>query len=196
MSRAGLLLRVLLASSFAAACSGVTDPEGESPAPVPLAGAGGAAGESTSMAAVATPSVSAAAGGADDGAVLAGSEPSGGASGQGSLPAATFCDAPAKVFVPSCGNGSCHSIPGADMGDFAVDTKRAYNFVDKVSFRHAECGRIIDSQDYSKSLLLLKIQEGAFDTSECGGIMPVPSFPRLGASQIACVASWLQQFQR
>lgn len=110
------------------------------------------------------------------------------------LPPIEYCDAPAKMFVPSCGGGSCHSNVNAAFGDFAADTKRAYNFVDKVSVRHADCGLLIDSSDYSKSLLLTKLT-GDFDSPRCGGTMPVGSYV-ITEEQVDCVASWLQQFQR
>lgn len=109
------------------------------------------------------------------------------------LPPIEFCDAPTKVLVASCGNGSCHSNNNATIGDFAVDPQRAYNFVDRVSRRHADCGKIIDSSDYSKSLLLTKVT-GDFDSPRCGERMPVGSFV-ITDEQIDCLSSWLQQFQ-
>ena len=107
-----------------------------------------------------------------------------------------FCDAPTKVLTPKCGIGSCHGNQNAVMGDFGIDAEHALKFVDKPATRHPECGRIIDSRDYSQSLLLLKIRGDIKDPVLCGGIMPIPSFPPLSATQIDCVASWLQQFQR
>jgi hypothetical protein len=137
-----------------------------------------------------------AAAGSDDGVSAPPGVNTSGAGGADSAPAPAFCDAPAKILVPSCGIGACHENAGADMSAFAVDTTSAYDFVDKTSTRHPECGRIIDSRDYSQSLLLLKIRGAIKDPVLCGGIMPVPSFPPLSANQIDCVASWLQQFQR
>lgn len=109
------------------------------------------------------------------------------------LPPLEFCDAPTKVLVASCGNGSCHNNPRATIGDFAVDSQRAYEFVDRVSRRHADCGKIIDTSDYSKSLLLTKIT-GDFESPRCGERMPVGSF-LITQEQIDCLAGWLQQFQ-
>jgi hypothetical protein len=109
------------------------------------------------------------------------------------LPPIEYCDAPAKVLVASCGNGSCHSNANVVIGDFAADTQRAYDFVDRVSVRHADCGKIIDSQDYSKSLLLTKVR-GDFEVPRCGERMPIGSFV-ITTEQINCLASWLQQFQ-
>lgn len=109
------------------------------------------------------------------------------------LPPIEFCDAPTKVLMASCGNGSCHSNRNATIGDFAVDAQRAYDFVDRVSSRHAECGRIIDSRDYGQSLLLTKVK-GDFEAPRCGERMPVGSFT-ITNEQIDCLASWLQQFQ-
>ncbi|MEY2931372.1 MAG: hypothetical protein RL033_2121 [Pseudomonadota bacterium] len=112
---------------------------------------------------------------------------------QPELPPIEFCDAPTKVFVASCGNGSCHSNPNVVIGDFAVDAQRAYNFVDRVAVRNAGCGKIIDSQDYSKSLILTKVR-GDFEVPKCGERMPIGSFV-ITTEQIDCIASWLQQFQ-
>jgi hypothetical protein len=181
---------LLLASSLAVACGDASTPEG---APLPIEAAGGAEQQPSSP--VIAPPSDAAAGSGDSAAVPPGAD-TGGAGGAESAPAPVFCDAPAKIFVPSCGIGACHENPAAAMSAFAVDTTSAYNFVDKVSTRHAECGRIIDSRDYSQSLLLLKIQGAITDPVLCGGIMPIPSYAPLSATQIDCVASWLQQFQR
>jgi len=182
---------LLLASSLAVACGDASPPEG---APLPSQAAGGAEQQPSSPPTPPPPSTATA--GSGDGAAEPPGAGTGGASGAEAPPAAVFCDAPAKIFVPSCGIGACHENPGADMSAFAVDTTSAYNFVDRTSTRHAECGRIIDSRDYSQSLLLLKIRGDIKDPVLCGGIMPIPSFPPLSATQIDCVASWLQQFQR
>ena len=159
----------------------------------PSAGASGTGDEPLGVAAA----------GASDG----GSEPlegggAGGASAQANagagggasaLPPIQYCDAPTKVLTASCGNGSCHSNPGANIGDFAVGPVEAASFVDVSSVR-AGCGRIIDSRDYSQSLLLTKIT-GRYPQLNCGGRMPVGSFI-ITDEQTACLASWLQQFQR
>lgn len=118
----------------------------------------------------------------------------------GGVPVATafapeYCDAPTLVLTASCGNGSCHSNVGAAIGDFAVSAERAVAFVDRASAKDPTCGRIIDSSDYSKSLLLTKVT-GDFVSPKCGGAMPVGSFTVLTQAQIDCLASWLQQFQR
>lgn len=187
-------VRVLLASALALACGGVDDPGGEFPStPTALAGAGGA-GQGLSGSPTATvPSSPGGQGGTDSSSDPAPPVAAAGSGGEGSLPAPVFCDAPTKVLVASCGNGSCHSNAGFVDGDFAVDSQRAYNYVDKDSVRHAYCGRIIDSQDYSKSLLLTKVR-GTFPSPDCGGRMPVGSF-KITEEQIDCLASWLQQFQ-
>ena len=186
----GSLVSLLLASSLALACGDSSPPEGA--VTPPSEAAGGAEQQPSSPA---TPPPSTGTAGSGDGATVPAGMDTGGAGGAESSPAAAFCDAPAKIFVPSCGIGACHENPRATMGAFAVDTTSAYSFVDKVSTRHADCGRIIDSRDYSQSLLLLKVR-GAIDTPYCGGIMPIPSYPPLSETQIDCVASWLQQFQR
>ena len=109
-----------------------------------------------------------------------------------SLPTPVFCDAPARVLMVSCGNGSCHSNRDVVIGDFALSPERAAAFVDRVSVRDPSCGRIIDSRSYGDSLLLTKVT-GTFPL-HCGGRMPVGSFT-ITDDQIACLASWLQQFQ-
>jgi len=133
--------------------------------------------------------------GGDSGAGGAGVEANAGAGGDvTALPPIEYCDAPTKVLTASCGNGSCHSNPGATIGDFAVGPVEAASFVDVVSVRNASCGRIIDSRDYSQSLLLTKIT-GGFPAPGCGGRMPIGSFV-ITEEQTDCLASWLQQFQR
>jgi hypothetical protein len=186
--------RVLLAGVFLLACGGVDEPDGE-PASLPsaLAGASGAEQALGGSSTVTVPPSQGGQGGTDSSSDPAPPIAAAGSGGDSSLAAAVFCDAPTKVLVASCGNGSCHSNSGATIGDFAVDAQRAYNFVDKVSVRHAYCGSIIDSQDYSKSLLLTKVR-GTFPSPDCGGRMPVGSF-KISEEQIDCLASWLQQFQ-
>ncbi len=109
------------------------------------------------------------------------------------LPPIEFCDAPTKVLMATCGNGACHSNGNATIGDFATDAVSAYDFVDRPSRRNPSCGRIIDSEDYSKSLLLTKVR-GDFEAPKCGERMPTGSFV-ITKEQIDCLASWLQQFQ-
>lgn len=104
-----------------------------------------------------------------------------------------YCDAPTLVLKASCGNGSCHSNAGTTIGDFAVSADHAAAFVDQVSVRSPTCGRIIDSRNYGDSLMLTKVT-GTYPL-HCGGRMPVGSFA-ITDDQIACLASWLQQFQR
>jgi hypothetical protein len=121
----------------------------------------------------------------------------GGAGGAGSPPPAMpepVCDAVTEVLLPSCGGGSCHSNPSARIGDWAVGRSEAESFVDVPSVRNVACGLIIDSGDPSQSLLLRKLI-GDFPIPMCGGPMPV-SGPDLTDQQIACMASWLQQFRR
>lgn len=196
MSCSSAAVRVLLACALVLACGGNDEPEGE-PTP-PRAGAAGAAQELAAGGADQTgtaPPSAGGQGGTDPSSLPPGVE-AGGAGGTRAPPQAVFCDAPTKVFVPSCGSGACHDNSGATIGDFGADAQRAYNFVDKNAVRHADCGRIIDSRDYSQSLLLRKLTQGAFEVPYCGGIMPIPSYPPLTRDQIDCVASWLQQFQR
>jgi hypothetical protein len=191
-------VRVLLASALVLACGGVDDPAGELPSPRPLAGGAGAGQEAAGGSSPTTPTTPSAGGqgGTDPSSNPPPDVEAGGAGGDDALPRAVFCDAPTKIFVPSCGNGACHDNSAATIGDFGADAQRAYNFVDKDAVRHADCGRIIDSRDYSQSLILRKLTQGAFEVPHCGGIMPIPSYPPLNRDQIDCVASWLQQFQR
>jgi hypothetical protein len=133
--------------------------------------------------------------GGASGAGGASAEVTGGAGGQSSaFPPIEYCDAPTKVLTASCGGGSCHSNPGVTFGDFAVGPVEAASFVDVSSVRDPSCGRIIDSRDYSQSLLLTKVTGRYPQNSNCGGRMPTNSIPT--DEQIACIASWLQQFQR
>jgi hypothetical protein len=104
-----------------------------------------------------------------------------------------YCDAPTLVLQASCGNGSCHSRPDTTIGDFAISAEHAAAFVDRVSVRDPSCGLIIDSRNYGDSLMLTKVT-GTYPL-HCGGRMPVGSFVITDA-QIACLASWLQQFQK
>jgi hypothetical protein len=181
-------------------CGGVHTPDGEtlSSAPPGAVGAGG-----TTQQSPASPATQ------SDSGPPALELPSNGGSGsqQTGTPLDTpiaFCDAPAKLLVPHCGGGSCHSNKDANMGDFAMNATQAYAFVDKLSTRNADCGRIIDSQDYSKSFILIKLRGELLsnvseavaerDPVHCGGRMPVGSFV-IEDELIDCMASWLQQFQ-
>ncbi|HEU4583134.1 MAG TPA: hypothetical protein VFS67_32965 [Polyangiaceae bacterium] len=183
-------------------CGEVYTPGGEPVIPSAAAGAGSSVQQPTGA-----PSTPPASQNEPDAAAL--NPPSNGGSGAETdpdlLPPIEYCDAPAKLLTPKCGGGSCHGNPGAVMGDFAIDAQHAVKFVDKFSTRHAECGRIIDSRDYSKSFMLIKTrgdllsnlspeQAASVDDAHCGGRMPVGSIV-ITEDQIDCLASWLQQFQ-
>jgi hypothetical protein len=182
-------------------CGGVHTPEGEPAIQTAAAGAGGVQQPTGDQS---TPLASQ----NDADAAVANSPAKGGSGSEqdpDSLPPIEFCDAPAKLLTPKCGGGSCHGNQGAVMGDFAIDAQHAVKFVDKVSTRHAECGRIIDSRDYSKSFMLIKTrgdllsnlseeQAASVDDAHCGGRMPVGSIV-ITEDLIDCLASWLQQFQ-
>jgi hypothetical protein len=118
----------------------------------------------------------------------------GGRAGSGAVSGEPPCDAVAVVLLPHCGGGSCHSNPTARIGDWAVGRDEAESFVDVPSVRNVSCGLIIDSADPSQSLLLRKLT-GDFPSPMCGGLMPV-SGGDLSDQEIACMGSWLQQFQR
>lgn len=180
-------------------CGGAHTPDDETPSVALPTAAGAGGGQTTATALPAE---------ADSGAGGPDLPANGGSSAETDPALETpieFCDAPAKLLTPKCGGGSCHSNQGANMGDFAIDAQHAYKFVDKVSTRHPECGRIIDSRDYSKSFMLLKLrgdlltnlseeQAASVDAPYCGGRMPVGSIV-ITDDLIDCLASWLQQFQ-
>jgi hypothetical protein len=192
--RAVALATGLLGGSLLACTGSISEPSSE-PGQRPTPVAAGAVDEAGGATATTSPIASGTAGaGARSEENVSGA---GGASDElpddRELPPFEFCDAPTKVLMASCGNGSCHSNANATIGDFAVDAERAYNFVDRVSVRNATCGKIIDSEDYSKSLLLTKVR-GDFEVPKCGERMPIGSFV-ITAAQIDCLASWLQQFQ-
>lgn len=183
-------------------CGGVHTPDGETRSVELPSAAGAAGGQTTATTTLQLPSD-------PDSGTRRTDLPSNGGSGSETDPALEtpieFCDAPAKLLTPKCGGGSCHGNQGAAMGDFAIDEQHAVKFVDKLSTRHPECGRIIDSRDYSKSFMLIKLrgdlltnlseeQQASVDLPYCGGRMPVGSIV-ITDDQIDCLASWLQQFQ-
>jgi hypothetical protein len=134
-------------------------------------------------------------GGSGGSGALTGRAGAGGSGGSGSVANATPpCDAVEVVLLPHCGGGSCHSNPSARIGDWAVNRTEAESFVDVPSVRDPACGLIIDSADPAESLLLRKLT-GDFPSPKCGGFMPV-SGGDLTDQEIACMASWLTQFQR
>lgn len=113
--------------------------------------------------------------------------------GSGGAPASEEpCDAVGQVLTVRCGGGSCHSNPGATIGDFAVGVAEAESYVNVPSVRNPVCGVIIDPLNPSQSLLLRKVV-GDFPSPTCGGAMPVTG-AELTNAQIACLASWLQKF--
>lgn len=186
-------------------CGGSHTPDGEPSIDPPPASAGAGGGTTTAGTLPRQTSESDAGSGENISPASGGSAGSGGSGAETTLaPPLEFCDAPAKLLVPHCGGGSCHSNRDAEMGDFAMNTTQAYKYVDKVSTRNADCGRIIDSQDYSKSFILIKLRGELLtnvseavaksDPVHCGGRMPVGSFV-IDDDLIDCMASWLQQFQ-
>lgn len=131
------------------------------------------------------------------GASLGGAGGASGSSGAGGSrvePDEPPCDAVNEVFRRSCGTTSCHANPNATIGDFGVDEESARSYVDVPSSRDPSCGLMIDSSDPSESLILRKLT-GDFEAPLCGGIMPVIGRD-LTRDEIACVASWLEQFRR
>jgi hypothetical protein len=192
---------VLMVASQAFACTGTIDTElntsgaggtdrreaistGPDAPALPMVDAGGPAGIGGAGTA-----------GASDTADAATATPPNGRSGAGGgAGSAPFCDAVTQVLIPSCGGGSCHSNRDATIGDWGVGREEAESFVDVPSVRNVACGFIIDSEDPSQSLLLRKLI-GDFPAPMCGGPMP-SSGPDLTDEQIACMASWLQQFRR
>jgi hypothetical protein len=110
-------------------------------------------------------------------------------------PPRDYCDAVTKVFQVTCGNGSCHSNPGATIGDFAVGAEEAASYVSRGSVRDPSCGLIIDPRDPQKSLILTKVTGDYPSEGNCGGPMPVGSF-EITDEQIDCIADWVEQFGR
>lgn len=214
-----LPIALLAIASAGAACGGAFGPVDSDASPVggssggaQVSGASGAGGAGASGAAgsavmssvggsAAGVAGSADAGGAESGgasgasaAGAAGVSSVAGAAGRGAALPPKICDAVTEVFQVACGGGSCHTNPGALIGDWGLSLQEAMTYVDRVSVRDAACGKIIDSSDYSKSFILVKLQGHVPDG--CGGPMPVGSYGDLTQEQIDCVASWLQQFQK
>lgn len=108
------------------------------------------------------------------------------------VPPREYCDAMTTVLRVRCGGGSCHSNPGATVGDFAIGQEEAEFFVNRDSVRNSACGLVIDSQTPAQSLILRKVT-GDFPTTGCGAFMPVTG-PDLTRQQIDCLADWLEQF--
>jgi len=191
---------ISLLSAFG--CGGVQTPDGE-PSSDERPAAAGAGGGTQQTATTTTPLSQ-----TDSGPPVMDLPSNGGSGSQTDTSLETpieFCDAPTKVLTPKCGIGSCHGNQNAVMGDFGIDAEHAVKFVDKPATRHPECGRIIDSRDYSKSFMLLKMrgdllgnlseeQAATVDAPYCGGRMPVGSIV-ITNDEIDCLASWLQQFQ-
>ncbi|HWO12478.1 MAG TPA: hypothetical protein VNN80_23435 [Polyangiaceae bacterium] len=113
----------------------------------------------------------------------------------GVTPERQYCDAPAKVFAESCGNGSCHTNRGATIGDFAVGQAEAERYVGRSSVRNAECGLVIDPVEPQNSLILTKVNGEYPAELPCGGPMPVGSF-LVTDEQIDCISDWVEQFRR
>jgi hypothetical protein len=211
-----LPIALLAIAGVGSACGGAFGPVEAEPSPaggaagaVLVAGASGAGGGGASGAAGSATMSSLGGSAGVGGSADAGGAESGGAAGastsgsSGAMSAAgaaghpappKICDAITEVFQVACGGGSCHTNPGALIGDWGISLDEAKTYVDRVSVRDAACGKIIDSSDYSKSFILVKLQ-GAVPNG-CGGPMPVGSFGDLTQEQIDCVASWLQQFQK
>jgi hypothetical protein len=196
---------LLVLASLGIACSGSFGPVEKDRPPLGASGAGAISGAAGTESGVAGNEAMSGSGGAPSDAGGAGSGgDTGGSAGAGASAAGTagseppvpavICDAITKVFQTSCGGGSCHTNPNAYMGNWGIGLAEARQYVDRPSIRDASCGKIIDSSDYSKSLILVKL-EGPIPPL-CGGPMPVGSYGDFSREQIYCVASWLQQFQK
>jgi hypothetical protein len=193
--------------SAALACTGSFDGGERDAGVAPSSSAGGSSGSSGSEPDAGAGTGGTASGGTGNGGSsgngssgngnggAAGSGSLGGSAGAGgSASSVPVCDAFEEVFLPSCGTGSCHSNPNATIGDFAVGREEAESFVDVPSSRNPACGLMIDSSDPAQSFLLRKLT-GDFETPTCGGLMPVIGRD-LTRVEIACVASWVEQFRR
>lgn len=105
------------------------------------------------------------------------------------------CDAVSQVFQISCNTSSgCHTAVG--IGNFALGAAEAIALVDQFPYLNASsCGPMIDSANPLRSLIYTKIT-GDFPEGEgsCKDLMPLaPSV--VTPAQLACLESWLMQFQ-
>lgn len=188
----------VLLGCVASACSGTfTTPE-----PEPIAGpdARGRGGSGTSLARSnggtggdSPTSLGSGGNEASDGGLSLPAERGGSGGTSAGMEEEVFCDAVSKVFMLRCGGGSCHTNPGATIGDFAVGTAEAESYVNVQSVRNPVCGLIIDPVNPSDSLILRKLI-GGFPSPTCGGAMPVTGGD-LTDDQIDCVASWVRKFE-
>jgi hypothetical protein len=153
-----------------------------------------AAGAAESVAAAGSASASAGSGGESVGAATSVDAGTSLPTSDGPPVPPKICDALNQVFKTTCGGGSCHTSQGVAIGDWGFSAASALKYVERPSVRDPKCGFIIDSSDYSKSLMLVKL-EGPIPDG-CGGPMPVGSYGGITKDQIDCVASWLQQFQK
>lgn len=106
------------------------------------------------------------------------------------------CDAVTNVFQQDCSGYGCHS--GTTFGNFAVSEAAAETFVGRLPVvnTYPGCGTIIDPDNPLDSLILRKVLGVYSGNTACGAQMPLGSPMMLSNEKIACIRSWLRQFQR
>lgn len=104
------------------------------------------------------------------------------------------CDAVTEVLIPSCGGSGCHQ--GVGIGEFALGVEEAESYVGQSPVSNvASCGLMIDPDNPNRSMILTKVTgQAPYNADDCKQLMP-PLDP-LPQSQVDCLRSWLQQFQR
>lgn len=120
-------------------------------------------------------------GGSTSGAAGAGMS-SAGAAGAGSQ-SGPPCDGFA-VLEASCSSGGCHGA-GSNLGNFAESESIARTFIGQEGAVCAGRGSIIDTDDPSASVLLLKLS----DDPPCG--QPMPLGGTLDEADVACLEDWI-----
>jgi len=101
------------------------------------------------------------------------------------------CDAPTKVFTPTCGTAGCHDATST-FGNFGGGDAAARSVVDKPGVEARCTDKFIDSANPQASLIYTM----TLDTPPQGCFpSPMPlNLPALSDSDTACIVSWLSQF--
>jgi hypothetical protein len=147
-------------------------------------GNGGSAGSANAAggSAGATGGTPAGNGGSASGAAGAGMS-SAGAAGAGPSDTGTPCDGFA-VLEANCSSGGCHGA-GSNLGNFAESESIARTFIGQEGAICAGEGSIIDTDDPSASVILLKVS----DDPPCGQPMPIGG--SLDEEDVACLEEWI-----
>lgn len=145
-------------------------------------GAGGSANAAVGSAGAAGSGMQASSGGSASGAAGAGMS-SVGAAGASPSNTGTPCDGFA-VLEANCNSSGCHGA-GSNLGNFAESESIARSFVGREGAVCAGQGSIIDTDDPSASVILLKLS----DDPPCG--QPMPLGRALDAADVACLEDWI-----